>query len=40
MLIAIEGQDATGKDLQAKMLADYLREKGENVTTYAESGNN
>ena len=40
MLIAIEGQDATGKDLQAKMLADYLREKGENVTTYAESGTN
>ena len=40
MLIAIEGQDAAGKDLQAKMLADYLREKGENVTTYAESGTN
>lgn len=40
MLIAIEGQDATGKDLQAKMLADYLREKGEKVTTYAESGTN
>lgn len=38
MLIVIEGQDATGKDTQAKLLADFLREKGEVVTAYSESG--
>ena len=38
MLIVIEGQDATGKDTQARLLAEYLREKGEIVTAYSESG--
>ena len=38
MYIVIEGQDATGKDTQAKMLAEYLREKGLRVTHYSESG--
>ena len=38
MHIVIEGQDATGKDTQAKLLAEYLRNKGEVVTHYAESG--
>ncbi len=38
MLIAIEGQDATGKDTQAKLLADYLRMQGKTVVHYAESG--
>lgn len=38
MYIVIEGQDGTGKDTQAKKLAEYLREKGQNVTHYAESG--
>lgn len=38
MLIVIEGQDATGKDTQARLLAEYLREKGEKVTAYSESG--
>lgn len=38
MLIVIEGQDATGKDTQAKLLADFLRERGEIVTAYSESG--
>lgn len=38
MYIVIEGQDATGKDTQAKLLADYLREKGQNVVHYSESG--
>ena len=36
--IVIEGQDATGKDTQAKLLVEYLRAKGEKVSTYAESG--
>ena len=40
MLIAIEGQDATGKDAQANLLTNYLREKGKNVVAYAESGTN
>ena len=34
----IEGQDATGKDTQAKLLADYLKERGKKVTAYSESG--
>ena len=38
MLIVIEGQDATGKDTQARLLAEYLRGKGEIVTAYSESG--
>ena len=38
MLIVIEGQDATGKDTQARLLAEYLRGRGEKVTAYAESG--
>jgi dTMP kinase len=38
MHIVIEGQDATGKDTQAKLLAEYLRSKGKNVVHYAESG--
>ena len=38
MHIVIEGQDATGKDTQAKLLADYLRGKGLKVVHYAESG--
>ena len=38
MHIVIEGQDATGKDTQAKLLADYLQKKGYNVVHYAESG--
>ena len=36
--IVIEGQDATGKDTQAKLLADYLRKQGKTVVHYAESG--
>lgn len=38
MFIVIEGQDGTGKDTQAKRLAEYFREKGREVTYYAESG--
>ena len=38
MHIVIEGQDATGKDTEAKILADYLRSKGKNVVLYSESG--
>lgn len=38
MYIVIEGQDATGKDTQATMLADYLKQQGKQVVTYAESG--
>ena len=38
MLIVIEGQDATGKDTQAKLLVDFLKSRGEIVTTYSESG--
>ena len=38
MFIVIEGQDATGKDTQAKLLADYFRAQGKNVVHYAESG--
>ncbi len=40
MLIVIEGQDATGKSLQAEMIAEHLRKKGEKVAAYAESGTN
>ena len=38
MYIVIEGQDATGKDTQAKKIAEYFREKGKNVVAYSESG--
>ena len=38
MHIVIEGQDATGKDTQALLLADFFRKRGQTVTTYAESG--
>lgn|SRR5574344_563400 len=38
MYIVIEGQDATGKDTQAALLAEYLKGQGKNVTFYAESG--
>ena len=36
--IVIEGQDATGKDTQAALLADYLKSQGREVVCYAESG--
>jgi dTMP kinase len=36
--IVIEGQDATGKDTQARLLAEYLRRQGKTVVHYAESG--
>lgn len=39
MFIVIEGQDATGKDTQAGLLAEYLRGQGKKVVTYSESGN-
>ena len=39
MFIVIEGQDATGKDTQAVLLAEYFRSQGKNVVTYSESGN-
>lgn len=39
MFIVIEGQDASGKDTQAGLLAEYLRGRGKNVVTYSESGN-
>ena len=38
MHIVIEGQDATGKDTQAKLLAEYFRKQGKNVVHYSESG--
>ncbi|MDO4612433.1 MAG: dTMP kinase [Candidatus Saccharibacteria bacterium] len=38
MHIVIEGQDGTGKDTQAKKLAEYLRNQGQDVVHYAESG--
>lgn len=38
MYIVIEGQDGTGKDTQAKKLAQYFRGRGEKVVHYAESG--
>ena len=39
MFIVIEGQDASGKDTQAGLLAEYLRAQGKKVITYSESGN-
>lgn len=38
MYIVIEGQDGTGKDTQAKLLADFFRKQGKTVIHYAESG--
>ena len=38
MYIVIEGQDGTGKDTQAKKLAEYYRAQGKKVAFYAESG--
>lgn len=38
MHIVIEGQDATGKDTQAKLLVEYLEKQGKRVVTYSESG--
>ena len=38
MYIVIEGQDATGKDTQASLLAEYFREQGREVVHYSESG--
>ena len=38
MHIVIEGQDATGKDTQAKLLVDYLKSQGQEVVAYSESG--
>ena len=40
MHIVIEGQDCTGKDTEAKLLADYFRSKGKEVVIYSESGSN
>ncbi|MBQ6127649.1 dTMP kinase [Candidatus Saccharibacteria bacterium] len=39
MFIVIEGQDATGKDTQAGLLAKYFESQGKKVITYSESGN-
>ncbi len=38
MFLVIEGQDATGKDIQAKKLKEYLEDKGQEVVHYSESG--
>lgn len=38
MYIVIEGQDATGKNSQAELLADYLRNQGKKVVIYSDSG--
>ena len=38
MYIVIEGQDATGKDTQAKKLKEYFESQGKNVVIYSESG--
>ena len=40
MFFVIEGQDATGKDVQATKLAEYFRAQNKNVIHYAESGTN
>ena len=37
MHIVIEGQDGTGKDTQAKMVAEYFRTQDKEVAFYAES---
>ncbi len=38
MHIVIEGQDATGKDTQAKKLKEYFESQGKKVIIYSESG--
>ncbi len=38
MHIVIEGQDGTGKDTQARKLAEYYQSQGKKVVFYAESG--
>lgn len=38
MLIFVEGQDATGKDTQATLLAEYFAAQGREVVHYSESG--
>ena len=38
MHIVIEGQDGTGKDTQAKMVAEYFKKQGKEAVFYAESG--
>lgn len=38
MHIVIEGQDGTGKDTQAKLIAEYFKKQGKEVMFYAESG--
>ena len=40
MHIVIEGQDATGKDVQAAKLKDYFESQGKTVIAYSESGTN
>lgn len=38
MHIVIEGQDGTGKDTQARLLAEYFAKQGKEAVYYAESG--
>ncbi|MBQ2643532.1 dTMP kinase [Candidatus Saccharibacteria bacterium] len=38
MHIVIEGQDGTGKDTQARMVAEYFQKQGKEAVFYAESG--
>lgn len=38
MHIVIEGQDATGKDTQARKLKEYFESQGKKVVIYSESG--
>ena len=38
MHIVREGQDGTGKDTQARMVAEYFKKQGKEVVFYAESG--
>ena len=38
MHIVIEGQDGTGKDTQAKLIAEHFKKQGQEVAFYAESG--
>lgn len=38
MHIVIEGQDCTGKNTEAKLLADYFQSIGKKVVLYSESG--
>lgn len=40
MHIVIEGQDATGKDIQAEKLKNYLEQQEKTVVLYSESGTN